>query len=69
MPLYSLFYYMEELGDLDPLSDTNLFVLHLVFMRRINRLTAVFTRMRRCADAALKICVNDRIDRAVKRGV
>ncbi len=33
---YSLFYYMEELGDLDPLSDTDLFVLHLVFMPKIN---------------------------------
>ena len=27
---------MEEVGDLDPLSDTDLFVLHMVFMPRIN---------------------------------
>lgn len=34
---YTLFYYMEEVGDLDPLSDTDLFVLHMVFLPRINR--------------------------------
>lgn len=39
---YSLFYYMEELGDLDPLSDTDLFVLHLVFMPRINQCLTEF---------------------------
>ena len=33
---YSLFYYMEQNGDLDPLSDADLFVLHLVFLPRIN---------------------------------
>lgn len=30
--VYSLFYYMEENDDLDPLSDVDLFVLHLVFL-------------------------------------
>lgn len=31
------FYYMEEVEDLDPLSDAMLFVLHMVFLPRINR--------------------------------
>lgn len=34
---YTLFYYIEEVEDLDPLSDAMLFVLHMVFLPRINR--------------------------------
>jgi hypothetical protein len=34
---YTLFFYMEGVGDLDPLSDTDLFVLHMVFVPRINQ--------------------------------
>ena len=33
---------MEEVGDLDPTSDTDLFVLHLVFISRINTSLAEF---------------------------
>ena len=34
---HSLFYYMETTGILDPWSDTDLFVLHSVFLPRLNR--------------------------------
>lgn len=41
---YFLFYYMEENDDLDPLSDVDLFVLHLVFLPRINAYLQEFRR-------------------------
>ena len=39
---YSLFYFMEAVGDLDPTDDIDLFVLHLVYIPRINRLLEQF---------------------------
>jgi len=40
---YSLFYYLEDQGMLDPLSDVDLFVLHTVFLSRINHCLKEFT--------------------------
>ena len=39
---HSLFYYLEAFHDLDPLSDVDLFVLHVVFLPRINKCLSEF---------------------------
>ena len=33
---HQLFYYLEEMGKLDPLSEKDLYSLHLVYLNRIN---------------------------------
>ncbi len=40
---YQLFYYLEERGVLDPLSDTDLYCLHLVYLQKINEALEAFT--------------------------
>lgn len=40
---YQLFYYLEESGWLDPLSDVDLHCLHMVFLPKINESLAMFT--------------------------
>ena len=40
---HELFYAMEAMGVLDPVSEADLFVLHCVFLPRINRSLAEFT--------------------------
>lgn len=40
---YTLFYHMEAVGNLDPTDETDLFVLHTVFVPRINRFLSEFT--------------------------
>ncbi len=39
---YQLFYYLEECGKLDPLSDKDLYCLHLVYQPKINETLATF---------------------------
>ncbi len=39
---HSLFYYLEAFHELDPLSDVDLFVLHTVFLPRINKCLSEF---------------------------
>ena len=41
---HNLFYYMEEQGTLDPASYVDLFILHCVFLPRINRDLECFAR-------------------------
>ena len=40
----NVFYYLESCGVLDPLSDVDLFCLHLVYISRINKSLEEFTR-------------------------
>ena len=42
--IYKNIYYLESCGVLDPLSDVNLFCLHLVYISRINESLEEFTR-------------------------
>lgn len=39
---YQLFYYLEERGVLDPVSDTDLYCLHLVYLQKINEALKAF---------------------------
>ncbi len=39
---YRLFYFLEEKGTLNPVSELNLFALHHVFLRRINKSLTAF---------------------------
>jgi len=39
---YRLFYYLEHLGLLNPLSDVHLSALHYVYLKRINRSLSIF---------------------------
>ena len=41
---HSLFYYMEEVGYLDPVSDFDLFILHTVYLGKINQCLHEFTQ-------------------------
>ena len=40
---YNLFYYMEEIGILDPDNDIHIFCLHYIFIKRINRQLSQFS--------------------------
>ena len=38
---YQVFYYLEDCGKLDPVSEIDLFCLHFVYIRKINSLHAL----------------------------
>ena len=40
---YRLFYYLELIGELDPLSELDLYALHYVYLPRINRALRIFS--------------------------
>ena len=45
---HSLFYFMEELGSLDPVSDFDLFVLHAVFLPKVGHCLKEFMSSWNC---------------------